>query len=318
MPARTAGLPDFPWDRLAPLAQIARSREGFADLSIGSPVDPTPAFIQRELAAAADAPGYPTTAGTDDVRGAFTAWMRDRLAVTADPIAVIPSIGSKELVSLLPVLLRLGQGDRVVIPELAYPTYAVGALFAQCDVVVSDDPADVRGASLVWLNSPSNPTGEVRDAAYLRRMIEAARETGAVVASDECYVEFGWDAAPISALHPSVIGDDASGVLALHALSKRSNMAGYRFGALAGDQALVSDILEVRKHLGLMVPLPVQQAAAVAWRDQQHVEEQRARYLARRQLMRPALEAAGFRIDHSEAGLYLWATRGQDLSLIHI
>ena len=252
------------------------------------------------------------TAGTEAVRAAFSGWLNRRLGVDLDAVHVIPSIGSKELVSLLPVLLGLHAGDRVVIPSLAYPTYAVGAMFAGCEIVVSDDPAAIAGARLVWLNSPSNPTGRVSSAQELRTMIDAARAAGAVVASDECYVEFGWEAKPISALSPEVIGSDASGVVALHALSKRSNMAGYRFGALAGDPAVVSNLLEVRKHLGLLVPLPVQQAAEVAWRDDAHVEEQRARYLTRRATLRSALEAAGFQIEHSEAGLYLWATRGQD------
>lgn len=252
------------------------------------------------------------TAGTEAVRAAFSGWLNRRLGVDLDAVHVLPSIGSKELVSLLPVLLGLHAGDRVVIPSLAYPTYAVGAMFAGCEIVVSDDPAAVAGARLVWLNSPSNPTGRVSSAQELRTMIDAARAAGAVVASDECYVEFGWEAKPISALSPEVIGSDASGVVALHALSKRSNMAGYRFGALAGDPAVVSNLLEVRKHLGLLVPLPVQQAAEVAWRDDAHVEEQRARYLTRRATLRSALEAAGFQIEHSEAGLYLWATRGQD------
>lgn len=296
---------------MAPLADAARSQEGFADLSIGSPVDPTPAFIQEALAAAANAPGYPTTAGTVEVQAACADWMRQRLGVAVDPLALVPSIGSKELVALLPLLVGLRAGDRVVIPSLAYPTYEVGALFAGCDVVVSDDPGDVAGARLVWLNSPSNPTGRVSSVEEMRAMIEAARASGAVVASDECYVEFGWEAEPMSALHPEVIGDDPTGILALHALSKRSNLAGYRFGVVAGDPGLIARILEVRKHLGLMVPLPVQRAAAAAWRDQEHVEEQRERYQRRRAILRPALEEAGFRIDHSEAGLYLWATRDQ-------
>ncbi|MBM3688675.1 MAG: succinyldiaminopimelate transaminase [Actinobacteria bacterium] len=305
-------LPDFPWDRLAPLAEVARSHESFADLSIGSPVDPTPIFIQDQLAAAANAPGYPTVAGTEAVRGAFVDWLRRRGGVEIDPLTAIPSIGSKELVALLPFLLSLGPGDRVVVPTVAYPTYAVGALVAGCEVVVSDDPAACAGARLVWVNSPCNPSGRVASAHELRAMVEAARAAGAVLASDECYLEFGYDATPVSVLHPSVIGADPTRVLSLHALSKRSNMAGYRFGAVAGDPALISRLLEIRKHLGLMVPAPVQHAAAAAWADDAHVDLQRDRYLGRRAVLRPALEAAGFRIDHSEAGLYLWATRGQE------
>lgn len=238
--------------------------------------------------------------------------MGRRAGVTATDVGVIPSIGSKELVALLPLLLGLRPGDRVVVPEIAYPTYVVGALVAGCEVVVSDDPAAVRGAKLVWINSPGNPTGRVMPAEELRAFVSSAREHGAVLASDECYLEFGWDARPTSALASDVVGDDATGVLALHSLSKRSNMAGYRYGAIAGDPGLIARLLDIRKHIGLMTPLPVQRAAEAAWSDDAHVEEQRDRYLRRRGVLRPALEAAGFRIDHSEAGLYLWATRDED------
>ena len=183
---------------------------------------------------------------------------------------------------------------------------------AGCEVVVSDDPEAARGAKLVWINTPGNPTGRVMSAVELRAAIDAARGQGAVIASDECYLEFGWDARPVSALSAEVVGEDPGGVLALHSLSKRSNMAGYRYGALAGDPDLVASLLEIRKHLGLMTPLPVQRAAEAAWADDVHVQEQRERYLRRRAILRPALEAAGFRIDHSEAGLYLWATREEN------
>ena len=230
----------------------------------------------------------------------------------ADDLGIIPSIGSKELVALLPMLLGLGAGDRVVVPEVAYPTYVVGALVAGCEVVASDDPEAARGAKLVWINTPGNPTGRVMSAAQLRAAIDVARAHGAIIASDECYLEFGWESRPVSALSQEVTGDDPTGVLALHSLSKRSNMAGYRYGALAGDPGLVARLLEIRKHIGLMTPLPVQRAAEAAWSDDAHVEEQRDRYLRRRAILRPALEAAGFRIDHSEAGLYLWATRDED------
>ena len=230
----------------------------------------------------------------------------------ADDLGIIPSIGSKELVALLPMLLGLGAGDRVVVPEVAYPTYVVGALVAGCEVVASDDPEAARGAKLVWINTPGNPTGRVMSAAQLRAAIDVARAHGAIIASDECYLAFGWESRPVSALSHEVTGDDPTGVLALHSLSKRSNMAGYRYGALAGDPGLVARLLEIRKHIGLMTPLPVQRAAEAAWSDDAHVEEQRDRYLRRRAVLRPALEAAGFRIDHSEAGLYLWATRDED------
>jgi succinyldiaminopimelate transaminase len=268
--------------------------------------------VRQALADAADAPGYPTVAGAPTTKAAFADWLRRRAGVDADDLGVIPSIGSKEIVALLPILLGLRPGDRVVVPEIAYPTYVVGARFAGCEVVVSDDPAAARGARLVWLNTPGNPTGRVMSAEALRRSIEAAREHGALLASDECYLEFGWEAEPVSALSAAVVGDDPTGVIALHSLSKRSNMAGYRYGAIAGDPAVIARLLEIRKHLGLMTPAPVQHAATAAWADDAHVEVQRRRYLDRRAVLRPALEAAGFRVDHSEAGLYLWATRGED------
>lgn len=264
------------------------------------------------LAESADAPGYPTVAGAPATNAAFGAWLARRAGVAAPELGIIPSIGSKELVSLLPTLLGLRPGDRVVVPEVAYPTYVVGALVAGCEVVVSDDPHAARGAKLVWINTPGNPTGRVMTADQLRATIDAARDHGAIVASDECYLEFGWDVHPTSALSAAVVGDDPSGVLALHSLSKRSNMAGYRYGALAGDPSVVARLLEIRKHLGLMTPLPVQRAAEAAWADDAHVEEQRERYRGRRDMLAPALRAAGFRIDHSEAGLYLWATRDED------
>ena len=228
--------------------------------------------------------------------------------------AVLPTIGSKELVALLPMLLRLGPGDRVVLPAVSYPTYEVGVRIAGAEAVRSDStvgagPGPVR---LIWVNSPANPSGRVLPADHLRKVVEWARERGAVVASDECYLDFGWEAEPVSVLHPSVCGVDLTGLLAVHSLSKRSNLAGYRAGFVAGDPRLVAGLLEVRKHAGLIVPAPVQAAATAAYGDDGHVAEQRGRYAARRAVLRPALEAAGFAVEHSEAGLYLWATRGED------
>ncbi|HYT09369.1 MAG TPA: succinyldiaminopimelate transaminase, partial [Mycobacteriales bacterium] len=217
-------------------------------------------------------------------------------------------------VALLPLLLRIGRGDRVVLPEVAYPTYEVGVRLAgaepvRADGLVAAGPGPVR---MVWVNSPSNPTGRVLPVDHLRKVVEWARERGAVVVSDECYLDFGWDEEPVSVLHPDVRGVSVDGLLAVHSLSKRSNLAGYRAGFVAGDPGLVAALLEVRKHAGLMVPAPVQAAAAAAYRDDAHVAEQRQRYARRRALLRPALETAGFTVQHSEAGLYLWATRGED------
>jgi succinyldiaminopimelate transaminase len=227
------------------------------------------------------------------------------------PSAVLPGIGSKELVASLPRMLGLSAGDRVVIPRIAYPTYAVGAVLAGAEPVATDEPETVEGAALVWLNSPGNPTGSVLAPERMAQIVAWARETGAIVVSDECYVELGWDAEPVSVLHPDVCGDDHARVLAVHSLSKRSNLAGYRFGFAAGDPSLVADLLAVRKHSGMMVPSPVQAAAIAAWNDDEHVAVQREVYRRRRDVLRASLMAAGFRIDHSEAGLYLWATRGE-------
>jgi succinyldiaminopimelate transaminase len=242
-------------------------------------------------------------------------WLARRLGVAGiDPATqVLPTIGSKELVAWLPTLLGLGPSDLVVVPALAYPTYAVGARVVGAQVVATDaltavGPARVR---LVWVNSPSNPTGRVLPAEHLAKVVAWARERGAVVVSDECYVELGWDAQPVSVLHPSVSGGSSDGLLAVHSLSKRSNLAGYRAGLVVGDPALVGEILALRKHLGLLVPSPVQAAAAAALDDDAHVVAQRAVYARRRDLLRGALQEAGFRVDHSEAGLYLWVTRGE-------
>lgn len=297
---------------LAPFADRARQHpDGAIDLSVGTPVDDTPEVIQTALRAAANAPGYPTSAGRPDLREACAAWMQRRLGVTVEPSAVLPSIGSKELVSGLPRLLGLPAGSTVVIPRIAYPTYAVGAVVAGCEYVATDEPETVEGAALVWLNSPGNPTGAVLAPARAAEIVAWARETGAVVVSDECYIELGWDAEPVSVLHPSVCGATHDGVLALHSLSKRSNLAGYRFGFVAGDPALIDDLLAVRKHLGMMVPTPVQHAAIAAFGDDAHVEVQKAVYGRRRAVLREALSVAGFRIDDSAAGLYLWITRDE-------
>lgn len=280
-------------------------------MSVGTPVDPTPLVAQQALCAAADAPGYPTTAGTLELREACAGWMQRCLGVGADPSAILPSIGSKELVANLPTILGLGADAHVVVPLTAYPTYAVGAGVVGARVTATDRPQDVPDADLIWINSPGNPTGRVLSPVQMQSIVSHAREVGAVVASDECYIELGWESTPISVLHPSVIGDDPSGILAVHSLSKRSNFAGYRFGFVAGDSGLVGRMLGIRKHLGMMVPAPVQAAAAAALDDDEHVVVQRDRYRARREIMRGALERIGCAIDDSEAGLYLWATRGE-------
>jgi succinyldiaminopimelate transaminase len=308
-------LPDFPWDRLAPYAQTARSHpDGVVDLSVGTPVDPVPAVVQEALARAADWPGYPTNWGTPALRDAVVRWASRTLGAEGlEHRNVLPTVGSKELVALLPLLLGLGPQDTVVIPEIAYPTYDVGARISGSRIVATDSTVALgpERVALVWLNSPSNPTGRVLGLEHLQKVLEWARSRGAVVVSDECYFELPWEAQPVSVLDPRVNGGSLEGVLAVHSLSKRSNLAGYREGFVLGDGDLVSALLEARKHMGLMVPGPVQEASIAALDDDAHVAEQRARYGERRVRLRRALERAGFTIDHSEAGLYLWSTRGE-------
>jgi succinyldiaminopimelate transaminase len=312
-PRVSARLPDFPWDTILQAKQHAATHpDGIVDLSVGTPVDPTPASVQQALRDAANSPGYPTVWGTPELRAAIIDYLGRRWHATGlDDACVLPTVGSKELVASLPAQLGVRAGHTVLVPELAYPTYAVGALLAGAGVLLSDatlaaGPLDVP---LVWVNSPSNPTGRVLPTEHLRKVIAWARERGAVVAADECYLELGWESRPISVLDPDVNSGSLDNIVAVHSLSKRSNMAGYRAGFVAGDPRIVSGLLEVRKHAGLMVPGPVQAAICAALADDVHVAEQRARYLARRSALRPALEGAGFRIEHSEASLYLWATR---------
>jgi succinyldiaminopimelate transaminase len=312
-------LPDFPWDSLAGArARAAQHPGGVVDLSIGTPVDDTPAVLADTLAGAGNAPGYPTALGTPALRTAAAAWLDRRLGVRlADPLgpdpSVIPTVGSKELVALLPTLLGLRGGGTVVIPEVAYPTYEVGAVLAGLAVRRSDvPPGDAAGVVLAWLNSPGNPHGRVLTDEQLRAWADWGRAHGIPVVADECYVTLGWDVVPRSLLHPAVAGADHTGLLAVHSLSKQSTAAGYRAGLLSGDPALVRRVWEVRRHLGLLVPTPVQEVMAAALDDDAHVEVQRTRYRARRQLLAKAVRAAGARIEHSEAGLYLWVTRDED------
>ncbi|WP_040164983.1 succinyldiaminopimelate transaminase [Microbacterium gorillae] len=313
-------LADYPWDAVVPYRDRASAHPGgLVDLSIGSPVDETPRIIREALAAATEAHSYPATVGTTQLRRAIADWFARRRGVPALTEAnVLPTIGSKELVALLPTLLGLGAGDVVVHPRAAYPTYEVGAVVVGATPVAADDPAEwPEGTRLVWLNSPGNPDGRVLDVASLRAAVQRARELGAVIAGDECYAELGWDApwdtAPVpSVLDPRVTDGDLTGVLSVYSLSKQSNLAGYRAAFVAGDADVIAALLTARKHLGLMPPAPVQHAMAVALGDDEHVAQQKERYRARRALLRPALESAGFRVDASEAGLYLWATEGRD------
>jgi len=324
---RVSGLlPDFPWDTIAAVkAKAAAHPDGIVDLSVGTPVDPVDPLIRAALSSVADVPGYPTTHGTVELRVAAVDALKRRYGITGlDPAAILPVIGTKELIAGLPRLLGLGADDLVVIPEVAYPTYEVGALLAGTQVVRADGLTQLgpRSPALIYVNSPSNPTGRVLGVEHLRKVVEFARERGAVVASDECYLGLAWEVSPgrsagsapgpaVSILDPGVCDGDHTGLLAVHSLSKTSNLASYRAGFVAGDAELVAELLEVRKHSGMMVPFPIQAAMTAALGDDTHEAQQRERYRARREVLRKALQQAGFRIDHSEAGLYLWSTRGE-------
>lgn len=274
-----------------------------------------PAVVRAALVAAAHEPGYPWAAGTPELRAAVVAALRRRYGVRGlVPEAVLPTIGSKELVAWLPTLLGVRPGDVVAVPALCYPTYEVGALLAGASVVrLRPHEAPPPGTRLVWLNSPANPTGRVSPAPELAAAVAAARAAGAVVASDECYLSLHYapGEAPVSVLDPAVTGSGFAGVLAVHSLSKSSNLAGYRAGFAAGDPALVASLLAMRRHAGMLVPRPVQAAMVAALGDDEHLEAQRARYAARRTVLSAAVRAAGFTITHSAAGLYLWITRDE-------
>jgi succinyldiaminopimelate transaminase len=306
-----ARLPVFTWDRIAPLKEKARLHpNGPVDLSIGTPIDPVPDVIRAALAAASDAPGYPATWGTPRLRAAAAGWLARDHGVCVSPDDVLPVVGTKEFIAWLPIMLGLGPGDVLLQPALAYPTYDIGARLAGATALGADLSlaGGLERVRLVWLNSPSNPTGRVLTVAEMRAAVEWARGHGAVLASDECYLTLGWEAAPVSVLHPDVCGGSAQGLLAVHSLSKRSNLAGYRAGFVTGDPALVADLLAIRKQAGMIMPEPVQAAMTAALEDEAHAGEQRERYRHRRSVLRDAFTSAGWRIDHSEAGLYLWVT----------
>jgi succinyldiaminopimelate transaminase len=272
-------------------------------------VDPTPEFIQSALRENANSPSYPVTTGSPDLRAALKRYCVEILGATGD-FDVLPTIGSKEIVGLLPFLLG---AKKIVIPEIAYPTYKVGGILAGAEVQEVDIDAATwphEGIDLAWINSPSNPTGRVHSDAELLAAIDWSRKSGAVLASDECYLSF-----PDSKQGRSVLtltGGENENILAVHSLSKRSNMAGYRGSFIAGDSSLVAQLLEVRKHMGMMVPLPIQKAVTVALSDESHVREQANRYKNRRKVLIDALQSLGFTIEFSEAGLYIWCTRGEE------
>jgi succinyldiaminopimelate transaminase len=312
-------LPEYPWEQLKPYATKAAFHErGAVDLSIGSPVDPTPAIIQEALNASSNAPGYPSTGGSPEFKNAVVDWFARRRGVPGlKPEQVMPTIGSKEIISFLPLLMGLGPGDVVVQPKVAYTAYVVGAALCGAEIISEDDPAKwPSNTKLVWINSPGNPDGRVLDVPELKAAVDRARELGALLASDECYAELGWDEwseklIP-SALDPRVCGDSQSGILVCYSLSKQSNLAGYRAAFAVGEAGLIKGLVNLRMHSGLNTPAPMQRVMAVALGDYEHVAVEKELYRERREILLAAVRGYGFELSDSQAGLYLWATLGED------
>ncbi len=307
-------LADFPWDQISSYRERASTHpDGLVNLSMGTPVDPTPQVVRAALAAAAEAPGYPTTLGQPALRQAAADWMTRRWGVqdvTADNL--LPLIGTKELLSWLPTLLEVPTTSAVAVPALAYPSYVAAINIAGAQIAFAEDPTKIdprTDVRLCYINYPNNPTGRIATVEELRRVVDWARERDVVLVSDECYNEFAWSREAVSVLHPDVCGGSYDNLLSVHSLSKRSNMAGYRSGFFTGDSALVSRLLEIRKHLGVAMPSPIQAASIAAYNDDEHVDLQRALYRRRRDVLTDALRAAGWNVPDCEGGLYLWIDR---------
>ena len=311
-------LPEYPWQKLKPFQAIAEKHaNGMVDLSVGSPVDPTPKIIQDAIRDSTNAPGYPSTGGSLEFRTAVAEWFGRRRGVELTADQVMPTIGSKEFISFLPLMLGLGKGDVVVQPSVAYTAYVVGAALCGAEIVSEDDPAKwPENTKLIWINSPGNPDGRVLDVAEMKAAVLRARELGAVLASDECYAELGWgqwaETRIPSVLDPRVCEGSYENLLAIYSLSKQSNLAGYRAAFAAGPEALIKGLVNIRMHSGLIMPAPVQKAVIAALGDEEHVAAERAIYQKRREVLIDAVKAYGFEIAESQAGLYLWATLGED------
>jgi succinyldiaminopimelate transaminase len=311
-------LPEYPWQKLKPYQAIAEKHaNGMVDLSVGSPVDPTPKIIQDAIRDSTNAPGYPSTGGSLEFRTAVAEWFGRRRGVELTADQVMPTIGSKEFISFLPLMLGLGKDDVVVQPSVAYTAYVVGAALCGAEIISEDDPAKwPANTKLIWINSPGNPDGRVLDVAEMKAAVVRARELGAVLASDECYAELGWgqwaETRIPSVLDPRVCEGSYENLLAIYSLSKQSNLAGYRAAFAAGPEALIKGLVNIRMHSGLIMPAPVQQAVIAALGDEEHVAAERAIYQKRREVLIEAVKAYGFEIAESQAGLYLWATLGED------
>ena len=314
--------PDYPYDRLEKLRPVAAAHDGgVVDLSIGTPTDPPPAMVLdalREEDVSRTSRGYPASIGSPELRHAIQDWTQRRFGVALPQESVAVCVGTKEYVATLPQWLKLRDPSRdtVLYPAVAYPTYEMGAVLAGLRPVPvpldvnwhldlrAVDPRDAERALMLWVNSPGNPAGGVDD---LAAAAEWGRRWEVPVFSDECYAEFSWTEGPTTILGTGGGDGGLDGVVAVHSLSKRSNMAGLRVGWYAGDADLVGYLREVRKHAGLMVPGPVQQAAERALGDQVHVERQRDRYWERLVRLKEILAATGVEVPLPEGGFYLWA-----------
>ncbi|MYG94336.1 MAG: aminotransferase class I/II-fold pyridoxal phosphate-dependent enzyme [Acidimicrobiia bacterium] len=335
MPARAPSafeVPPYPYDRLDSLRQVANAFEGgCVNLSVGSPSDPPSAAVVAALSSSGAERLYPASAGSPAYRAAAAQWLARRFGVNVTGLALAGCVGTKEFVASVPRYLRLRQPERdtVLYPTISYPTYAMGAALAQCRAVpVPLDEhwhldlsqisvEDATRALCLWVNTPANPTGALED---LAAVIAWGRTYEVPVLSDECYIEFTWGInRPRSILSSNVEGpasshtaslntDDVTGILAVHSLSKRSNIAGLRVGFYAGDPELVAFLSEVRKHAGLMIPGPVQQAAVVAFGDDAHVEAQRAIYRSRLARLAKLFRAFDPNVKLPDGGFYLWLT----------
>lgn len=310
--------PPYPYDRLRALERLADSLPGgIVDCSIGTPCDPVPdVAVQAASAALANSMGYPQSAGSPALREAAAAWVGRRFDVAVDASHIGACVGTKELVVGLPHLLRLRnpQRDTVLYPAISYPSYEMGAVLAGCRAVPvpldaewhldleAITESDAERALLLWVNEPGNPTSSAAGSAYLAGIADWARARGIVVASDECYAEY----APVPA---TILSGGTDGVLAMHSLSKRSNLAGMRVGFYAGDAELVEYLVETRKHAGLMAPVPMQAAAVAALGDDEHVAAQRVRYAERRAMTIKALTPLGLVHDGGPCLFYLWLRR---------
>jgi acetylornithine aminotransferase len=288
------------------------------DFGKGDPNEPTDPMIRQALIdALPERSPYPLAQGLPELRAAAAGWLERRFGVAVNPDSeIVPTYGSKEAIFSLAQVLDVG-GQVVAFGEPAYPVYERGALFADASVrtlplrrengflpdlgELDDDVA------LVWVNYPHNPTGAVAPLAFYEELAEAAERHDFVIASDEAYSELWFDEAPPSALQVA----DRSRVVAFHTLSKRSSMTGYRSGFVAAPPEIVAALKSYRPTVGTAPQEFVQRASVVAWDDERHVEETRARYRAKRDVLIPVMEARGWELVASEATMYLW-TVGPD------